>query len=231
MRLFARKLREMLNPAVLDREVDEEVRFHIEMEAARNVAKGMSQEEARRIALRDFGGTDRFTEATRDARRLPWLEETIRDARIGIRQLRRTPGFTFVSILTLALAIGANTAIFSVINSVLLAPLPFRDSKSLVVAWETDRTSKTEREPASYPDFVDFQKRSHTLRQLEAVSGADIAMTSANGEPSRVASMLVTHGYFDMIGKRAIVGRLFTAADDRHGGPSVTVFGENFWRT
>ena len=231
IRTFGRKVREMVRRAPLERDLSDEVRFHIEMETAKHEAAGMTPAEARRVALRDFGGLDRFTEETRDARRLPFLEETMRDARIGLRQLRRAPGFTAVSIITLALAIGANTAIFSVINGVLLAPLPLSDADELVVAWETDRASKTDREPASYPDMLDFRKRARTLRQIEAVSGADIALTPESGDPIRVASMLVTHGYFDLIGKQPVLGRFFTAEDDRAGGPAVTVISESFWRT
>jgi putative ABC transport system permease protein len=223
-------MREQLWRAPLERDLSDEVQFHIEMETAKHIAAGMSPEEARRRALRDFGGADRFKEETRDARRIPVMEEILRDARIGVRQLRRAPGFAAVSILTLALAIGANTAIFSVIDGVLLAPLPLRDASHLVVAWETDRTSKTEREPASFPDFVDYTKRAHTLRQIEAVSGADIALTPDGGDPMRVASMLVTHGYFDLIGKKPVAGRFFTAEDDKPGAALVTVLGESFWR-
>jgi predicted permease len=226
-----RKLREMFVRAPLERDLNDEVAFHIEMETAKHRAAGMTHEAARAKAMRDFGGTERFKEETRDARRIPFMEELMRDARIGIRQLRRAPGFTAVAIITLALAIGANTAIFSVINGVLLAPLPLKASDKLVVAWETDRTSKTDREPASYPDYVDYMKRARTMQQIEAVSGADIALTPDQGDPMRVASMQATHGYFDLIGMKPVLGRFFTAEDDKPGAAQVTVIGESFWRS
>jgi predicted permease len=158
------------------------------------------------------------------------LRTGLRDARIAIRQLRRTPGFTTVAILTLGLAIGANTAIFSVINSVLLAPLPFTAADRLVVAWETDRSSGTVREPASYPDYVDFVQRAHTLDRIEAVLGGDVSLTTDGGDPVRLSSMGVTHGYFDLTGTSPLLGRLFNATDDEPGAAHVVVISEPFWR-
>lgn len=229
--LYVRKLSEMVRRAPLEGELDDELHFHLAMEEEKYIARGMSRADAHREALRVFGGHDRFAEETRDARRLPWLEETLRDARHGLRQLGRTPSFTAVAIITLALTIGANTTIFSVVNGVLLAKPPYPSPDRVVVAWETDRNSGTEREPASWPDYLDFAARARMLSDLEAVSGGDINLTPPSGEPVRLSGMRVTHGYFDQMGIYPVLGRVFGEDEDREGRGNVAVISESFWRS
>jgi putative ABC transport system permease protein len=226
---FAR-LRRALSPSRPDREHQEEVAFHLDMAAQRLEATGLSPVEARRRARATFGGVSRVREETRDARGGRWLTDLARDARYALRQLRRTPGFTAVALLTLALGIGANTALFSVIDGVLLRPVPFHDPSELLVVWETDRTSGTIREPAAWPDYIDLTREARSLRAMAALTGLEMSYTPTRDAPQRLSTMGVTHTYFPLVGIGALLGRTFRAEDDVPGGPAVVVLGERFWR-
>ena len=214
-----------------DREHQEEVEFHLEMSAGQLVGRGLASEEARRQARAAFGGVERTREEARDARGTRWLDDAARDIRYASRQLRRTPGFTLVAIFTLAIGIGANTAIFSVVDGVLLRPVPLADPDRLVVVWETDRRSSTTREPASWPDFIDLAREARTLSAIAGAAGSEVTFTPTGTEPLRVSGMMVTQGYFALVGALSILGRTFTAEEDSPGGNRVVVLGEQMWRT
>ena len=152
------------------------------------------------------------------------------DLRLALRLLTRNPGFAAAAILTLALGIGANTAIFSVVNAVLLRPAPFRDLDRIVMVWETDRNSGTSREPASVPDYLDYQQRSSTVESLSAMMAAQVNLTPGTGEPVRVAALRVTHGLLPMLGISPVAGRGFTAAEDVPGAGNTVVISESLAR-
>ena len=151
------------------------------------------------------------------------------DAQFAIRLLFRSPGFSAASILTLALGIGVTTAIFSVVDAVLLRPVPLPEAGRLVMVWETDRDSGTFREPGAWPDLVDFRQRSRRIEGLGAFSAGESILTVGGGEPSRVATVSVTHGIVPLLGLAPLAGRTLGADDDRAGGPPVVWISERLW--
>jgi predicted permease len=157
------------------------------------------------------------------------LSEVARDAGYALRGLRRNPAFTLVVVLTLALGIGANSAIFSVVDGVLLRPAPLPGLDRLVMLWETDRNTGTSREPASVPDYLDFASRARRVEPLGAFMGGEVNLALRGGEPVRLATLQVTHTLLPMLGLQPLAGRLFTAAEDTAGGPKVALIGESLW--
>ena len=153
------------------------------------------------------------------------------DIRLAFRLIGKNPGFASAAILTLALGIGANTAIFSVVNGVLLRPAPFADLERLVMVWETDGNSGTTREPGSVPDFLDYKDRSRTLDTLAGVSGNEVSLSAPGVDPVQVAGLNVTYDLLPMLGVSPIVGRTFTPAEDAAKGPAVALISESLWRT
>jgi hypothetical protein len=152
-----------------------------------------------------------------------------KDLRYAARLLSRNPGFAASAILTLTLGIGMTTAIFSVVDAVLLRPVRFPDPDRLVMVWETDRDTGTSHEPGSWPDCVDFQQRSRQIEQFAAVVAGDVTLTSDAAEPTRLARLSVTHEFLPLVGVTPLVGRSFTQDDDRVGGPRVMLISERVW--
>ncbi|HNV75523.1 MAG TPA: ADOP family duplicated permease, partial [Gemmatimonadaceae bacterium] len=224
------RLRGALTGGRRDREHQDEVQFHVEMSAARFEQQGMPRDEAWRRARLAFGSAQQVREEARDARGGDRLATIVRDVRYAIRQLQHAPGFALAAVLTLALGIGANTALFSVFDGVLRRPIPFPGADRLVVVWETDRVSGTTREPGSWPDYVDMAAESRTMVSMAALTGMESSFTPTRGEPQRLSTMAATHGYFPLVGVGALHGRTFTAADDAPGAAPVVALGERFWR-
>lgn len=211
-----------------ERAMSEELRFHLEQQTAANIAAGMKPEEARRQALVQFGGMEGVKEECRDEKGGIWLETLWADVRFGARMLRKSPGFTLVAVITLALGIGANTAIFSVINGVLLRPLPFRDPGRLLTLWQTEVS------PGNYPltgaDYLDWQAQNRTL---EATSLYDFTMgfnASGAGEPEAAAAVATQANFFSVLGVQPMLGRGFARGEDAAGKNHVVVLSYGFWK-
>jgi predicted permease len=151
------------------------------------------------------------------------------ELRYAARSFQKTPALTVILILTLALGIGANTAIFSVIDAVLLRPTPLRNIDRLAMVWETDRNTGTTREPASVPDYLDFKSRTQTFEQLAAVMAGELNLTPEHGDPIRLPVLNVSAEALPMLGLQPIAGRTFTAEEDRPNGPSVVLISESLW--
>jgi predicted permease len=166
-----------------------------------------------------------------DVRRGRWLAGAGQDVRYALRALRRSPSFSAIAVLTLALGIGANTAIFSVVDAVLLEPLPYADAERLVMVWEHDRVSGTAREPASIPDYFDLRERSRAFEELAAFTWAYGGLLAPDGDPARVKVGAATSELLPMLGIRPVLGRLFTLAEHEPGAPRVAILGEGLWRT
>src|SRR5690606_6901591 len=196
-----------------------------------NIAHGMTPENARRAARRAFGGADQVREDVRDARGVRAFEDLRIDLRLALRTLARAPSFTFVVLTTLALGIGATAAIFTVIDGVLLRPVPIAAMDELVVVWETDRASDTVREPGSWPDYIDFRERARTLSAIAAFRGADLDYLPADpGDTERISGVAATANFPALLGIEPIIGRAFSREEDRPGAERVVMLGESFWR-
>ena len=158
------------------------------------------------------------------------LEAIQSDVRQSLKGMVRRPLFSAVIVLTLALGIGATTAIFSVVDGVLLRPLPYDDPSSLVIAWETDRASGTTREPASIPDYFDFRERSRSFDELGAFSESPKTLTRPGDPPEQLAVVEVTHTLGTVLGIRPLRGRFISAEEDVPGAGSVALLSERIWR-
>jgi hypothetical protein len=209
-------------------ELDEELAAHLEMEIEENVRRGMTPDEARRRALMHSGGLTRAAEAVRDQRGLPWLESFGSDVRYAMRALRQSPAFTAVVIITLALGIGANTAIFSVIRGVLLKPLPHREGNRLVYLRQSTDRPGGESISFSVPEVRDLKNGAPALGQLAEYSSWTAIWQGDDGA-SRIRLGLVTGNYFEVMGLRQSLGRLTGPSDDGPGVPLVTVLTHDFW--
>jgi putative ABC transport system permease protein len=191
------------------------------------VAQGMAPEEARYAALRELGGLDQIKEECRDMRRVNYIENFLQDVRYGLRQLRRNPGFTAVAALTLALGIGANTAMFSIIHATLLKPLPFRDPARLVLASAT--FGGTPNPMASAPDYYDYREQTDCFEGFSAVFPFPQKTTVTGGaEPARVSFTYVAYDLFRTLGVAPTAGRWFTPEESLAGRPPVVMVSERF---
>jgi putative ABC transport system permease protein len=206
------KLRALLAPTRTEREIDDELRFHIEMETEENVRRGMMPRDARREAFRRFGGVERFKEQTREARGTRWLEDVARDGRQGVRALARSRAFAAASLLTIALGVGATTAVFSVVRGVLLRPLPFAEPDRLVSVWLNNPEQGIDEDITSYPDFAAWRERGTTLEHVVVVRSTRSSLTG-DGEPEEVLGASVSRGFFEMLGVPLALGRGFRAEE------------------
>jgi len=211
----------------MEQELDAELGYHIDMLVEQNIKNGMSPSEARREAIRVFGAVEGIKDDVRDNWLSRFFEVAAQDIRYGVRSLRRNPGFALVIIVTMALGIGANTAIFSVVNGVLLRPLPYRDGDKLVVLHQgqgdpvandigfSPREMEDYRQSRSLSDVVEFHNMFFNLL--------------GRAEPARVSTGVVSPNYFDVLGVKPIYGRTFVAADDAPGAPAVLVLSNKYW--
>ena len=211
-------------------ELDAELAYHIDMLTEQNVRKGMSRDAARREALRVFGSIETVKDDVRDTWLSRFLEIGVQDVRYGIRSLRRNPGFALVIIVTMALGIGANTAIFSVVNGVLLRPLPYTDGDKLVELHQgvgSDPTDPTFDLLFSPKDIADY-RLSPSLSDVVEYHQMLFTLLG-RGEPLRVQTAVVSANYFDVLGVRPLYGRTFLADDDKPGAPAVLVLTHRYW--
>ena len=222
------RVRSVISRDVIERGLDEEIRFHIDQQTEKNVRAGMPPAEARRQAFIKFGGTERVKENTRDEFRPALFEDFLRDLRYGARALRRAPGFTAVAALTLALGIGANTAIFSVVNTVLLKPLSYREPGRLVFVWERNTAIGKDRDLVAPPNYLDWKAQNAVFDALGAYRFGGFAMTGA-GEPESVTAIFISNSMSRVLGVEPLVGRWFTE-DEEQKRIRVVVLRHDFWQ-
>jgi predicted permease len=226
-------LRCLLRPGALERELREEILLHLEMETARNLRAGMAPEEARRKAMIDFGGAERFLEQTRRERPTRGLEDFLTDLRGAARSLWKSPGFAAVTVLTLALGIGANTALFSVVSAVLLTPLPYDDSESLVYInsyWTAESGFEFADYPVGSPEYFDYLNQNRTMESVAAVSTEPITVTEGAGDPGVVRAGLVSPSMFTVLRAPPFLGRTLVEEDGGARPAQVVVLSHDFWQ-
>ena len=220
--MFGRERRER----ELAEELESNLRFHIED----NQRAGMSPEEARRQALIKLGGMEQTKELYRDRSRLPWLETLLQDLRFGTRTLRKAPGFTTVAVITLALGIGANTSIFSAVNTVLLRPLPYHDPSRLV--WITQIWHKEHNNGLiPNPDYTNWSLQAHVFEEIAAYDGGEELNLTGAGRAERIRSVGVSANFFHMLGVEPARGRAFSRQETFPEGPAVVMLSNALWQS
>jgi predicted permease len=210
-----------------ERELAAEMESHLQMHIEDNLRAGMSAAEARRQALIKLGGIEQTKEIVRDRRGPHVLEVLLQDLRFGARTLCKNPGFTGVAVLTLALGIGANTSLFSVVNAVILKPLPFPNPNQLVTLYESK--VHFENGAISYPNFLDWQRDNRTFASMAAFAPTSFSLTGA-GAADQISVERISAEFFSTLGVKPMAGRDFTPEEDRLGASPVALVGEPFWR-
>ena len=209
-------------------ELDEEVQSHLRMATRDRTEHGESAEQARTSAVREFGNVTLVKEVTRDTWGFGWLETLLQDLRYGTRQLRKSPGFTAVAVLTLALGIGANTAIFSFIDVVLNLHFPIKDQARITNLWAFNNTTGAARSSLSIPDFLDYREQNQVFEDLAAYSGGTFHLTNT-AEPKILGGDLVCFNYFRALGVRPAMGRDFLPEESQAGRLQVVILSHGLW--
>lgn len=230
-------LRARFRRAAVQREIDEEIGYHVDQCVEELRAQGLSAREARRVALERFGDVTHVRRRLREEylvdgeRGGEMMWETFGDLRYALRSVVRQPGFAASVILTLAVGIGANSAIFTVLHGVLLDPLPYEEPSELVRLWQADRVNGTRFENFSAPDFFDVAERNTVFVSQATVEFRSLTLTDTEGEAARVSAVATSHEYLDVLGVPLAMGRWFSADEVLEGGASVAVLGHGLWTT
>jgi putative ABC transport system permease protein len=228
LNILIARLRGLLRrDAVID-DIEEEMRSHIEWEIQTNIERGMKPEEARAMALKNFGHLGRIRELAYEIRGGGMMETFWQDLRYGLRMLAKNPGFTLVAVLTLTLGIGANTAIFSVVNAVILRPLPYYDPGRLAMLWTDDPKHDLHEVGTSYPTFLDWRSQSQAFAEMAIFKDDQLVLTSKD-ETERILGALVSANFFPLMGVKPALGRAFSA-DEEERGERVVVLSHKLWQ-
>jgi putative ABC transport system permease protein len=225
------RLRALFSTRRVDRDMDDEIRMHLDLETEQYIKLGMSPEEARRRALLAFGGVEATREAHRDARGVSLIEDLLSDVRYAFRTFRRSPVLAGASILTLALGIGANTAIFSAVSAVILRPLPFPDADRLMAMFETNPEYGWVQAQAAPANVLDWQENVTAFEDVAAsVDYTTTTTLTGDGEPRLLRSSEVTGNFFSVLGVSAVRGRTFVPKETWNTGPWVAIISDRLWR-
>jgi putative ABC transport system permease protein len=226
-RAVVARLLALLQRRKLEREVNDEILAHLELAELDARAAGLTPEEARQAARRDFGGIEQMKEDHRDHRSVRWMENLLRDFRYGFGSLARDPGFAAVAIGLLALGIGANSAMFSIVDAALLKPLPFPEPERMVRVWESTPGGHN---GTTTLTFLDWKRQSDLFEALSVENSTKAAMITG-GTPARVPGRMVSADYFQVFGVTPQIGRSFAPGEDQPGAAPVVVLSHAFWQT
>lgn len=224
-----RRLRSLFQREASEQELSRELEFHLERATEANIRAGMTPSEARFAAQREFGGVAQVQEEVRDAWGVRLFDQLRQDLAYGVRGLRHNPGFSLVVILTLALGIGANTAIFSVVHGVLLRPLPYGAPERLMQVEQLGRTAHPGTFGFSFTDLEDYRARNHTFSGLAEYHSMWFILLG-RPEPERVQTGVVSANYFSVLGVKPILGRDFSPEDEKPGAPAVLLLSNDYWQ-
>src|SRR5215470_20060748 len=223
------RLRTLFERKRVEQELDEELKYHLQRKLEENLAAGMTAEEAHRAARLDFGGVERRKEECRGTRRVNWLQDAMQDLRYAVRALGRNPGFALIAIVTLALGIGANSAIFSVVHTTLLQPLPFVHPEQLV------ELRQTEAAPGDYPltgeDYLDLRPQNSTFSDMSLYAWPSGTNARGSDAPEAVSVLSTQANFFQLLGVSPYIGRVFATGEDSKGANRVALLSYAFWKS
>jgi predicted permease len=223
------RFRSLFRKRDVEQELDDELQYHLDRQTDANMRRGMPHHEARLSALRALGGIELRKEEVRDTRGTRWLEELAGDITFGVRSLRRAPGFALTVILTLALGIGANTAMFTLLRGTLLRPLPNRDGERLVYLRQSAQGPGQGNVLFSVPEIIDYRTASKTLSEIAEYSSMAFTLVRGEDPPMRVNTGIVSGNYFSVVGLEPVLGRIITPRDDGPSAVPVAVLSHEFW--
>ncbi len=230
IRIIQRRIHSLLHRSNADAELQREIDLHIRQLTEEAIAAGLTETEARARALREFGPIEQIKETCRDTRRVNWIQNFIQDLQYGGRLLRQSPGFTAIAIITLALGIGANTAIFSIVDAVLLRSLPYENPNQLVLMFNVPLDRPEARSALSYRDFTECRSSNTLFQELAGNAFHDLTLTGA-GDPAVVNTADVTPEIFPLLNANPLLGRTLLPDDGKPGAAAVAVVSENLWRS
>lgn len=222
------RFRSLVSRKQVESELEKEMRYHLERQVAENIAAGMGAREAREAAVRVFGGVSQIEEECRDMRRTQYLENFLQDLRYAARMLGKSPAFTVVIVLTLGLSIGANSAIFSVIDGVLLKPLPYPHAERIARVFY--RSTAYPKFPVNPWDFLDFRAGNRSFENFAMYTHADVQLSGAGGDPVKLSAFRISSGYFRVLGVQPARGREFEFSEERPGNGNVVILSDRVWR-
>jgi predicted permease len=208
--------------------LDKELRYHVERQTEENIAAGMNAREAREAASRMFGGVSQIEEECRDMRQTQYLDNFVQDLRYAVRMLSKSPAFTVVIVLTLALSIGANSAIFSVVDGVLLKPLPYPQAERIARVFY--RSASYAKFPVNPWDFLDFRARNRSFENFAMYTHADVQLSGTGSDPVKLSAFRISSGYFRVLGVQPARGREFDFSEERPGNGNVVILSDRVWR-
>src|SRR5215472_2648677 len=229
-RIIERRLHSLLHRSRSDAELESEIEIHIQQLTHEAMATGVTAAEARAAALREFGPLEQIKEKCRDTRRVGWIQDLARDFLYGVRMLRQSPGFTAVAVATLALGIGANTAIFSIVDAVLLRSLPYPDPDQLVLMFNVPEKRPDALSSISYRDFTECREQNQVFSEMAGNAFHDLTLTGA-GEPFLVNAAAVTPAIFSLLNAKPLAGRTLVPEDGIRGAAAVADLSESLWRS